>query len=358
MVAQVFRYELTFILPLAVRFPGLTRYLDLGGWLVNLARLKRTAQRIAADIDAGGYDFVLVQHERIVQSPFLLRYARTPTVYYCNEPMREFYEPRIRRPYHEPSGTVARLQHLWYGPARWVKRGVARRYDRENISRATQLLTNSFFSSESIYRAHGLRARVVYLGVDTDRFHPLNVGRQPFVLSVGAVSPLKGYDFVIEALGRLPLYRRPPLVIVGNTASQAEVRFLQECAERHGVAIEFRVNISDQELAQLYNRAQALVYAPVMEPFGLAPIEAMACGTPVVAVGEGGVRETVVNRQTGLLVGRDCKAFADALEQVLNEPALAECLATNGRRRVLEAWTWEHAYARLLSNLGLGHFPT
>ena len=96
-------------------------------------------------------------------------------------------------------------------------------------------MTNSCFSAESIYRAYGLRSRVVYLGVDADQFSPAANGREDFVLSVGAVSPLKGYDFIVHALGKVPAKARPRLVIVGNTASGGERRYLEALAQDQGV---------------------------------------------------------------------------------------------------------------------------
>ena len=62
--------------------------------------------------------------------------------------------------------------------------------------------------------------------------------------------------------------------------------------------------ISDEELVLLYNKAKMVVYAPYCEPFGLVPLESMSCGTPVVGVGDGGVKETVINGKTGILTGR------------------------------------------------------
>jgi len=348
------RFDLRLVPELKLRLPGVRKYLDLVGLLVNLRRLDQLARRVAAEIDTGRYDFALVHHDRIVQSPYLLRYLETPSAYYCAEPMREFYEPPVPRPYRRPDSRMGRAQERWYGPARTIRRAIVRAEDRRNVRHAKMLLTNSFFSAESIYRAYGLRARVSYLGVDTELFRPLKVGKQNIVLSVGAIAPLKGYDFLIEALGLIPVAERPKLVIVGNTASQAEARFLENLAVRRGVTLQFYVNLSDRELVELYNESHALVYAPVLEPFGFAALEAMACGTPVVAVKEGGVRESVVDGVTGFLAPRDPVAFADALSNVLTDAPFAHALGTNGREAVLRSWTWPLAYQRLIGHLEAG----
>jgi glycosyltransferase involved in cell wall biosynthesis len=351
---RAFRFDLHLSTPLGRRLPFLRRYVDLARLAQDLRRLQTSAQTIAARIDFGGYDFVFVHHDQIVQSPYLLRYLKTPSVYYCAEPMREFYEPSIPRPYDQLASTIARLQRLWYAPERWIRRRWIKAEDRRNVRSAKILLTNSAFSAESIYRAYGLRACISYLGVDTEKFRSLDIPRQEFVLTVGAVSPLKGYDFLIRALSHVPDSIRPRLVVVGNTASAGEMIFLQRLAEQFQVALEFRVNVSEDELVTLYNQARAFVYSPVLEPFGLTVLEAMVCEIPVVAVREGGVRESVRDGETGLLVQREPRDFAEALCRVLNDTQFAQSLGKRGRESVLEFWTWEHAYHRLIENVTTG----
>lgn len=350
-VERDFVFDLRLIRDLPLRFPGLTRYFDFAAFFVNLRRLRLVAKEIAHAIDSGGYDFVLVHHDAIVQSPYLLRYLESPSAYYCAEPMREFYEPPVTRPYQRPQTLLGRAQFAWYAPVRALRSRVVKSQDRRNVQAAKLLLTNSEYSARSIQRAYQLSARVSYLGVDAEKFRPLNLPRADFVLSVGAVAPLKGYDFLVQALAQIPSRERPRLLIVGNTASTAEANYLQDLAQQNQVALEIRVDVSEQELVCLYNQARALVYAPIREPFGFAPLEAMACATPVVAVNEGGVRESVVHGESGFLVERDARAFAQALMNVLSNASLAQRLGARGREMILQSWTWEMAAARLWRNL-------
>ena len=340
-------FDLKLVPDLPLRFPGISRYADLAGLLINLARLRRTARAIAREVDGGEYDVVFAHHDRIVQSPYLFRYLETPSLYFCAEPMRAFYDPPIERPYQRPQSLIDRLQAKWYRPATLLQRSVIKAEDRRNIQRARRLLTNSFFSAESIYRAYSLRARVVHLGVDTDKFRPQTLPKGNFVLSVGAVSPRKEYDFIISALGLIAPSHRPELVIVGNTASAREKQFLERTANEHQVKLRILINVDDERLVDLYNRARAFVYAPQLEPFGLAPVEAMSCGLPVVAVQEGGVRESVVHGVTGFLVERVQGAFADHVERLICDPALCAVMGKNGRENILSYWTWDHATWRL-----------
>ncbi|MGH9319877.1 MAG: glycosyltransferase family 4 protein [Vicinamibacteria bacterium] len=328
------------------RIPGLRRYLELLTLGLDLRALRRCARAMAAEIDSNGYDFVFAHHDRLVQSPYLLRYLRTPSVYYCAEPMREFYDPQIHRDYAEPMTPIDRAQRVWYRPALALRRDILREEDARNVRYATVILTNSFFSAESIYRAYGLRPQVCYLGVDTERFRPMSAERDNLVLSVGAVSPLKGYDFLVESIGKIVSGNRPRLVVIGNTASAAEVEYLRRLASDRGVDLRFEIDVSEDDLVRWYNRARAFVYSPILEPFGLAPLEAMACGLPVVAVNEGGVRESVRDGETGLLVPRDPESFAVAIDSLRSCPELRDRLADRGRKEALRYWSWERACER------------
>ena len=161
------------------------------------------------------------------------------------------------------------------------------------------------------------------------------------------INRFKGYDFLLESIGQIPSSERPPLVVVSNMRDDSEARYLEGVADECGVEVDFRTMISDQELVRLYNRAGCVAYSPIMESFGLVPLEAMACATPVVGICEGGVRETVIHNETGLLVGRDPAAFGEAIRLMLADRRWAGELGKRGREVVEERWTWETAIVKL-----------
>ena len=126
---------------------------------------------------------------------------------------------------------------------------------------------------------------------------------------------------------------------------------MTDLAREMGVVLEIKIMVSENELIDLYNRAKIFAYAPYLEPFGLAPLEAMACGTPVVAVKEGGVRETVIDNVTGFLVDRDEEEFSKAIETLLMDNGLWTTMSAKGIADIEERWTMEAAGDRLLSYL-------
>lgn len=170
------------------------------------------------------------------------------------------------------------------------------REERTSAAAFGRVLVNSYFSRESVLRAVGVDARVCYLGIDTEKFAAATGDRSPFVLSVGEFAKHKNPEFIVRALGASR--SKPPLVWVANRVQSELVKDATRLAERLGVDLRIEEAVSEDQLVDFYRRASALLYAPRLEPFGFAPLEAGSCGTPVIAVAEGGVRETVEHLHT------------------------------------------------------------
>ena len=111
--------------------------------------------------------------------------------------------------------------------------------------------------------------------------------------------------------------------------------------------------IDDEELVLFYNKANILVYAPYLEPFGLVPLEAMSCGTPIVGVNEGGIMETVLNGKTGILVERNVKIFAKTIETLLKNDERIDKLGNESIKVANNFWTLENSGKRLVNHLKL-----
>lgn len=319
--------------------------LNQGIRTLDLFRLRRLQREIALNIDSRDYDAVFVHQCQYSNAPSVLEFLRTPSIFYCQEPPRILYEPRIQRPYSK----LRRYQKAGnlFDPLPEIYRSTLRRMDHANVQAATLVLANSAYSRESLYRTYALFATVCYLGVDSEVFQPLNLPKEDFLLSVGAVSRWKGFDFLLDSISLLPEEQQLPLVIVSNHVEYAEENFLRQKAEQLGLNISFKHLVTDEELVRLYNQARLMLYAPVMEPFGFAPLESMSCGTPVVAVAEGGVRESVVDGVTGSLVDRDPLAMATAICKLLGNPGRADRLGQNGRETAVNDWSWSRTNERI-----------
>ena len=202
------------------------------------------------------------------------------------------------------------------------------------------------------------RVRILYPGVDAQRFAPANgqpaPARPKTLLSVARLAELyKGHDTTIRAL---PLVRAKCPDVRYLIAGDGPLRdYLGRVAESVGVEreVKFVGEVSDDELPDLYRSCDAFVLLSRESPskggaegFGIVCLEAGACGKPVVAGRSGGLVDAVQHDRTGLLVdSQDIGAVAEALVSVLTDATVAQRLGTEGRRRVLERFTWDQVIA-------------
>jgi glycosyltransferase involved in cell wall biosynthesis len=313
--------------------------------------------RCARQIEASGFDILFANSCRFFGSPQIGRHSRLPSVLYLQEPYRPLYEaqPRLPWPALSPDQYSSR-----YSPRfirRWVSDWVSllalrvqAREELRNAKAFTSILVNSLYSRESVLRAYGIDAYPCYLGVDTELFVDRHQQRGAFVVGIGSFTRSKKIDFVIAAIARLKNHPRR-LVWVGNMADESYIEELRALASRLGVILEVKIGATDADIVDLLNRAAVMAYAPRLEPFGFAPLEANACGLAVVGVAEAGVRETIVDRVNGLLCEPDPQAMADAIQRLLDNPACAKELGASGRAMVESRWSLEAATDRLESRL-------
>lgn len=310
------------------------------GRVARLLAVRRDQQQLATGIDAVGFDVALVHGSQITQAPPLLSSLRTtPSLYVAQEPRRRTYE-RGYQPWLDPGGRVVRAARR---TARRPFELVLARWDRAAVHAATGLVVNSEFMREAMGAAYGRTGVVVHPGVDFGRF-TVGTGPRTGVLSVGALDPTKGHDLVVDAIARLDVEARPTFTVVFERMDPVYRDELRRRATTLGVDLRLRQGIDDKELADAYGEARVLVAASVREPFGLTPLEAGAAGTFVIAIDEGGFRETVQPGINGVLVSRRVDALAAALARELERP-VADPWSL--RDALLPYWTWDRAVVEL-----------
>jgi glycosyltransferase involved in cell wall biosynthesis len=336
------------------------RYHEIGEAVTIRRRLKAMREhshRCARQMNQGGFDVLFANSCVFFGSPQIARHTRLPSVLYLQEPYRRLYEAEPRLPWpalspdRYPSRYSPRFIRDWL--ADWISLPTMRIQAREELRNArafTSILVNSLYSRESVLRAYGISACPCYLGVDTELFVDRHQRRDGFVVGVGSFTRNKNIEFVIAAVARLKNEPRR-LVWIGNLADEAYVEELRSLASRLDVVLDVKLRASDAEIVDLLNRAAVMAYAPRLEPFGLAPLEANACGLAVVGVAEAGVRETIVDRVNGLVCEPDPQAMADAIQRLLDNPTYAKELGASGRAIVQSRWSLETATDRIESRL-------
>jgi glycosyltransferase involved in cell wall biosynthesis len=189
--------------------------------------------------------------------------------------------------------------------------------------------------------------RVIYQGVDTDAYHPDPALRSPTPLFayLGRLKRYKGVALVIRAFGELARRGAHPaarLEIAGEGDDRVALEQLVASLDLNG-SVRFLGRVSETEKGQLLRRAWALTFASPKEGWGITNLEAAASGTPVVASNSPGIRESVRDGETGLLVPHgDVAALADAFDRLARDPGLVATMGARGRA-FAERFTWDHA---------------
>jgi glycosyltransferase involved in cell wall biosynthesis len=212
-----------------------------------------------------------------------------------------------------------------------------KKLERATSRHVTGYAANSQEVRHRIQEFWGRDARVINPPVRTDVFTPaavpVPVEDRSYLFGVGRWITYKRFDFMIDVADRVGL----PLVIAGGGPLEQELRAQ---AERASVPVRFAVRPSDEDVRELMRGARALLF-PAHEDFGIVPVEAQACGTPVVGLRRGGLLETVVDGVSGVLVDElDLDAFADAVHRA------GSILPTDARKNA-EAFGADRFVARI-----------
>ncbi len=233
-----------------------------------------------------------------------------------------------------------------------IERAIARRADRVLATCSDEVFELMRLGADKD------RLTVVPCGVDLELFGPDGPAEErrdgrPRLLYVGRLVQRKGVGNVISALPAMPGVE---LVVAGGPArsrlqANPEAARLIDLAAEHGVQdrIEMRGRVDREQLPALIRSADAVVSVPWYEPFGIVPLEAMACGVPVIASAVGGMIDTVVDGRTGVHVPpRDPERLAEAASALLADEERRRAFGAAGVRRVRRLYDWRRIAAQVL----------
>lgn len=293
-------------------------------------------KKLANIINRSNFDICFVTHDRHLQSPWILRYLRMPVVFLCQEPTRAFFEKFLDIDKKLP------FLKLIYEK---LNRQLRKQAEVENAQYSNKIIANSYYSVESIFRAYGKYATPIYLGVNLKTFYPQKNKYKNQVIIVGNNEPQKSLRLAVESLSLLPVSTRPVLFIAcprKNSLSEV-IKF----AKNNKVKLKIKYGLCPADLAKEYQNSLATLACASLEPFGLSVVESLACGTPVVAVKEGGFRETIKNGYNGFLVERDPQKISNAIEKLIKDKKLRQKLSHNCSAYAQKTYTWEKTVKKI-----------
>ena len=234
------------------------------------------------EFDLTGYDLVIASSsccaKGVITSP------TTPFIAYIHSPMRYAWD--LYYDYLKNSGRLTK-----FFMKRWMPD--IRKWDYISSQRIDTLVANSSYIARRIKKFWNRDAAVVYPPVDTDRLSVSDEAAGDYFVVFSRFVPYKRIDLAISACARL----NKKLIVIGSGSQEKELKLL--AASCKNADIKFTGRISDSEVKAYLQKCRALIFC-AEEDFGIIPVEAQACGRPIISFGKGGALETVVNEKTGV----------------------------------------------------------
>jgi len=229
--------------------------------------------------DLSSYDLVISSSHAVAKG--VLTNSKQLHICYCHTPMRYAWDLYF--------DYIKRLSGFKKLVAKVVLHYL-RIWDITTTNNVDQFIANSRYVAKRIEKIYRRNAKVIYPPVDVKKFN-LNEKKENFYLTVGRLVPYKRVDLIVKAFSRLPDKR---LIVIGTGP---EYKRLKKLATKN---VEFLGYQSFKDLKNYMEKAKAFIFA-AEEDFGIAVVEAQACGTPVIVYGKGGVLETVIDGKTGIV---------------------------------------------------------
>jgi glycosyltransferase involved in cell wall biosynthesis len=305
----------------------------------SIGRLAEAAWKISRTVLPSA-DALLVSSDGF--GDLILTRNRLPTACYCHTPLRILHDPVTRHALGELDRGKAAALSILGPPFKVVDRRLWRRY-------------RHVFVSSAEVRSRAERARlaprgpieILPYGVDFDWFSDDDQPREDFFLFVGRIKWWKNIELAIAGLAEIKRRANPPPLVIAGTVDPFSRDYLESLQVKSaGLPVRFEVEPTQERIRELYRRCRALLFTSHNEDFGMVPLEAMGCGAPVIAVDEGGPRETILPGRTGWLVPPTPESFAEAMLDAMATDGKAKRMRSAARARAME-FSWERFVARV-----------
>ncbi|WP_439185259.1 glycosyltransferase [Carboxylicivirga taeanensis] len=232
--------------------------------------------------DFSPYDLIVSSSSSVAKG--ILTNSNQMHICYCHSPVRYAWD--LYHQYLNESGMSG------FGLKKWFVRHTLHKlriWDIISSNRVDFFIANSNYIRKRINKVYKRDARVIYPPVDIERFE-LSEKKQDYYFTASRLVPYKKIDLIVEAFAQMP---EKKLIVAGTGPDFKKIRALA------GANVEMKGFVPDDEMLSLMQNAKAFVFA-ADEDFGIIPVEAQACGTPVIALGKGGTKETVIDNETGI----------------------------------------------------------
>jgi glycosyltransferase involved in cell wall biosynthesis len=259
-------------------------------------------------------------------------------LWYCHTPLRDVYDLYQYR---------MSLKKWHQKPVHMVGTRAVKMLDQGVVKDIEKIVTNSYNTRSRIIKYYGRDdATVLGGGVEYEKYK--NGDDEKYFLYPSRFSPNKRQDYAIRAFNHFKRHIKGYKLILAGPVSNDKFYYnyykkVAALAKEVG-DVKIITEANDKELTKLYSNSTAVLFTPVNEDYGLVPLEAMASYKPVIAVKEGGTKETIEDRKTGMLVN-SIEEMGNAMKEIAENPSFAKELGKNGRENVIKNYSWKRFFA-------------
>ncbi|MEI8061172.1 MAG: glycosyltransferase family 4 protein [Candidatus Berkelbacteria bacterium] len=326
-------------------YPEIT-FDDLGGPITDSFRfwlqLSRWRKRTHLAIDK----YYKQGHIELISSVFpsnwlALSYKKkrpdVKTFWFCQEPSAFIHIKKWRNAIQSP---IKRFIANTMAPMFAV-------YDKKITRFANTIFSNSEFSRRNIGQVYGRDSIIVYPGIDSKKFHPVDFGaKENYILTVGRLSKFKNINTLVTAISELK-NKEVKLKIVGDGEEKSSlIKLAREL--KISSRVEILSGLSDSQVADAYAKAKVFVLCSKEEPFGMVPVEAMASGTMAIADNSGGPKEIIDNEVNGILIDHMTSGkLAGVLDDLFANQDKIKLFSSKTKEKVDRLFDWSVSAKKL-----------
>lgn len=264
------------------------------------------------NIDVSNYDVIISSSHAVAKG--VLTNSEQLHICYCHTPMRYIWDLYFTY----KNSLNKKLQKLFFS----LVSHYLRIWDYSSANRVDKFIANSRYVANRIKKIYNREAEVIYPPVETNKFDIYGGSHDSYYITVGRLVYYKRVDVIVEAFNRV---KDKKLLIIGDGP---EKKKLKKMASRN---IEFLGEVPFKDMKSLLQRAKAFIFAGI-EDFGIAPVEAQACGIPVIGYAKGGLLETVIDGKTGIFF------YEQTPESLLNAIKRFEAIEDTFNPREIKEW--------------------
>jgi len=261
-------------------------------------------------------------------------------VWYCHSPLRDVYDL-----YDYRQKTRTNLDKFYFKV--FVK--IFRFFDKIATKKCSKIITNSENVKKRIKHYFNRDSVVINPGIEYGKF--TSAGKDKYFLCVSRFVPNKRQNFIIDAFRNFEILydenKEYKLILAGDVPKMNEnVEYFNQLKKyAKGYNVEFKENISDEELKELYGKSTAFLFAGLDEDFGIVPLESMSAGKPVISVNEGGLKEYILHGENGILVSNPDE-MAYYMNFIKNRPFLYDEMSKKAQETAKQ-YDWNNFLKKL-----------